>query len=122
MSNLKFFKQLSTYLLHILLRTIVKTRFLWTDIYTKKYLRITVIRLIGVTPKDSCTYEALTCVQMFHYDCTCLLLVCSRLLLVCSCLFMDLHKKFLMVTYYVMSASLTFLKKIDNLVKVLFYF
>ena len=48
--KLKVFKQLSTYLLHILLPTIVVTCFLWTDIYAKKYLRITVIRPIGVTP------------------------------------------------------------------------
>ena len=44
------FQQLSTYLLEILIRIIVGTCFLWTDIYTKKYLRITVIRPIGVTP------------------------------------------------------------------------
>ena len=53
MSNFKFFKELATYLLHILLRTIVGTRFLWTDIYTKKCLRITVIRPIGVTPIEA---------------------------------------------------------------------
>ena len=39
--------------MNILLRTIVGTCFLLTDIYTKKYLRITVIRPIGVTPIEA---------------------------------------------------------------------
>ena len=52
--KLKVISEIVNKFLEFLLRTIVRTCFLWPDIYTKKYLRITVIRPIGVTPFEIC--------------------------------------------------------------------